>query len=77
MVQKKSNVEELNFNEKQENLDLINPKTKYIIISCIILGSAIILLSLVALIYYFIKRRMNNKLEKALLSNSYNKEVIK
>ena len=76
-LQKKSNVEELNFNEKQENLDLINPKTKYIIISCIILGSAIILLSLVALIYYFIKRRMNNKLEKALLSNSYNKEVIK
>ena len=76
-LQKKSDVVEINFNEKQENLNLINPKTKYIIISCIILGSVILLLSLVVLIYYLIKRRMNNKLEKALLSNSYKTEVIK
>ena len=74
-LQKKTFVE-LNLDEKNQNLDLNNPKSNYIIISCIILCSVVFLLSLVALIYYFIKRRMNNKLEKALLSNYYNNEII-
>ena len=75
-LQKKNTFVELNLGEKNKNLDLNNPKSKYINIPCIILCNVLFLSNLVALIYYFVKRRMNNKLEKALLSNDYNNEII-
>ena len=69
---------ELNSDEKNENLGIVHDtKTKYIIISGYILAGVSFFMSLAFLLYYFVKRRKNDKSEKALLSNTYdNNELI-
>ena len=76
-LQKTNNFVELNSDEKNENLgNNYDTKTKYIIISGYILVGVAFFMSLAFLLYYFVKRRKNDKSEKALLSNTYDNELI-
>ena len=76
-LQTANNFVELNMDEKNENLgNAHDTKTKYIIISGYILAGVAFFMSLAFLLYYLVKRRKNDKSEKALLSNTYDNELI-